>query len=98
MIIPYLWMKKILKAILFDLDDTLYLERDFVKSGFKTVASLIQNNNGIDKEVVFNRLLSIFNSGERKNIFDSYINEFGEINYTINELVNLYRSHVPNIH
>ena len=91
-------MKKILKAILFDLDDTLYLERDFVKSGFKTVASLIQNNNGIDKEVVFNRLLSIFNSGERKNIFDSYINEFGEINYTINELVNLYRSHVPNIH
>ena len=91
-------MKKILKAILFDLDDTLYLERDFVKSGFKTVASLIQNNNGIDKEVVFNRLLSIFNSGERKNIFDSYINEFGEINYNINELVNLYRSHVPNIH
>ena len=57
MIIHYLWMKKILKAILFDLDDTLYLERDFVKSGFKTVASLIQNNNGIDKEVVFNRLL-----------------------------------------
>ena len=98
MIIPYLWMKKILKAILFDLDDTLYLERDFVKSGFKTVATLIQNDNGIDKEVVFNRLLSIFNSGERKNIFDSYINEFGEINYNINELVNLYRSHVPNIH
>ena len=98
MIILYLWMKEKLKAILFDLDDTLYLERDFVKSGFKTVSSLIQNNNGIDKEVVFNRLLSIFNSGERKNIFDSYINEFGEINYTINELVNLYRSHVPNIH
>ena len=40
-------MKKILKAILFDLDDTLYLERDFVKSGFKSVASLIQNDNGI---------------------------------------------------
>ena len=97
MIIHYLWMKKILKAILFDLDDTLYLEKDFVKSGFKTVATLIQNDNGIDKEEVFNRLLSIFNSGERKNIFDSYINEFGETNYTINELVNLYRSHVPNI-
>ena len=90
-------MKKIVKAILFDLDDTLYLERDFVKSGFKSVASLIQNDNGIDKEVVYNRFWSIFNSGERKNIFDNYINEFGEINYTINQLVNLYRSHVPNI-
>ena len=97
MIIHYLWMKKILKAILFDLDDTLYLERDFVKSGFKTVATLIQNDNGIDKEVVYNRFWSIFNSGERKNIFDSYISEFGKINYTINELVNIYRSHVPNI-
>ena len=97
MIIHYLWMKKILKAILFDLDDTLYLERDFVKSGFKTVATLIQNDNGIDKEVVYNRFWSIFNSGERKNIFDTYINEFGEINYTINELVNIYRSHVPKI-
>ena len=97
MIIPYLWMKKILKAILFDLDDTLYLEKDFVKSGFKTVATLIQNDNGIDKEVVYNRFWSIFNSGERKNIFDSYISEFGKINYTINELVNIYRSHVPNI-
>ena len=97
MIIHYLWMKKILKAILFDLDDTLYLEKDFVKSGFKTVATLIQNDNGIDKEVVYNRLWSIFNSGERKNVFDSYISEFGEINYTINELVNLYRSNFPNI-
>ena len=97
MIIHYLWMKKILKAILFDLDDTLYLEKDFVKSGFKTVATLIQNDNGIDKEVVYNRFWSIFNSGERKNIFDSYISEFGKINYTINELVNIYRSHIPNI-
>ena len=97
MIIHYLWMKKILKAILFDLDDTLYLERDFVKSGFKTVATLIQNDNGIDKEVVYNRFWSIFNNGERKNIFDSYISEFGKINYTIDELVNIYRSHVPNI-
>ena len=97
MIIHYLWMKKILKAILFDLDDTLYLERDFVKSGFKTVATLIQNDNGIDKEVVYNRFWSIFNSGERKKIFDSYISEFGKINYTIDELVNIYRSHVPNI-
>ena len=40
-------MKKKLKAILFDLDDTLYLEKDFVKSGFKAVASFIQNDNGI---------------------------------------------------
>ena len=70
MIILYLWMKEKLKAILFDLDDTLYLEKDFVKSGFKSVASFIQNDNGINEEVVYDRLWSIFNSGEREKIFD----------------------------
>jgi len=97
MIILYLWMKEKLKAILFDLDDTLYLERDFVKSGFKAVASFIQNNNGIDEDIVYDNLLSIFNSGKRKNIFDTYISKFGEINFSINKLVDIYRSHVPNI-
>ena len=53
-------MKKILKAILFDLDDTLYLERDFVKSGFKSVASLIQDDNqDISKEDINRKINSI---------------------------------------
>jgi len=90
-------MKEKLKAILFDLDDTLYLERDFVKSGFKAVSSFIQNKDGINEEVIYDRLWSIFNSGKRKNIFDYYINEFEELNYSIEELVKLYRMHIPNI-
>jgi len=90
-------MKEKLKAILFDLDDTLYMEREFVKSGFKAVASFIQNDNGIDEDIVYDNLLSIFNSGKRKNIFDTYISKFGKINFSISELVDLYRSHLPNI-
>ena len=97
MIILFLWMKEKLKAILFDLDDTLYMEREFVKSGFKAVASFIQNDNGIDEDIVYDNLLSIFNSGKRKNIFDTYISKFGKINFSISELVDLYRSHLPNI-
>ena len=97
MIILFLWMKEKLKAILFDLDDTLYMEKEFVKSGFKAVASFIQNDNGIDEDIVYDNLLSIFNSGKRKNIFDTYISKFGKINFSISELVDLYRSHLPNI-
>ena len=97
MIIRYLLMKKKLKAILFDLDDTLFLEKDFVKSGFKAVASYIHNKNGIDEKIIFNDLFSIFNSGKRKNIFDLYIKEFGDNSYSINEMVDLYRSHIPDI-
>ena len=33
-------MKKY-KVVLFDLDDTLYLERDYVYSGYKVVANFI---------------------------------------------------------
>lgn len=97
MIIQYLLMKKKLKAILFDLDDTLFLEKDFVKSGFKAVASHIQNNNGKDEKIIFNNLWSIFNSGKRKNIFDLYVKKFGNNSYSINEMVDLYRAHIPNI-
>ena len=60
MIILFLLMKEKLKAILFDLDDTLYLERDFVKSGFKAISVIIQEDNGISERVVFDRLWSIF--------------------------------------
>ena len=90
-------MKKRLKAILFDLDDTLFLEKDFVKSGFKAVASYIHNRNGIDEKIIFKNLWSIFSSGKRKNIFDLYVKKFGNNRYSINEMVDLYRSHMPDI-
>jgi len=97
MITLFLLMKEKLKAILFDLDDTLYLERDFVKSGFKAVASFIQSDKEIDEDIVYDSLWSVFKTGKRKKIFDYFINEFEEIDYSINELVNLYRTHMPNI-
>ena len=34
--------KDLIKVIIFDLDDTLYLERTFVESGFKAVAEYIE--------------------------------------------------------
>ena len=69
MITLFLLMKEKLKAILFDLDDTLYLERDFVKSGFKAVASFIQNDNGMDEDIVYCNLWSIFKTGKRRKIY-----------------------------
>ena len=63
-------MKKRLKAILFDLDDTLFLEKDFVKSGFKAVASYIHNKNGIDEKMVtVKRICSQFLSISSKSLF-----------------------------
>ena len=64
-----------LKAILFDLDDTLYLERDFVKSGFRAVAWWLQQENGLPEKETFTRLWSMFTSGERGDLFDRLLGD-----------------------
>ena len=46
-------------AILFDLDDTLFDEMQFIKGGFKAVSSYISKNNNIDQRVVYQLLLDV---------------------------------------
>ena len=41
-----------IRAILFDLDDTLYDEMHFVKGGFKAVSLYISKNANIDQNIV----------------------------------------------
>ena len=45
-------------VVVFDLDDTLYLERDFVRSGFRAVAALFGRE--LETEV-YRRLVDLFN-------------------------------------
>ncbi|MDB5525364.1 MAG: putative hydrolase of the superfamily, partial [Rhizobium sp.] len=35
-------------VLVFDLDDTLYLERDFARSGFRATGDWLKNTMGID--------------------------------------------------
>lgn len=41
--------KKRVRGVIFDLDDTLYLERDYVKSGFQAVADYLGDSDAIDE-------------------------------------------------
>jgi putative hydrolase of the HAD superfamily len=88
-----------LKAIVFDLDDTLYSERDFVLSGFKAVASWASINLGISKQVGYTTLFNLYREGVKNNTFDRWL--------TIHKidrpelvpiLLDIYRRHDPNIH
>lgn len=47
-------------AIVFDLDDTLYPERDFVVSGFRAISAIVEREIG---ESVFERLIELFDAG-----------------------------------
>jgi putative hydrolase of the HAD superfamily len=84
----------------FDLDDTLYDEIDYCKSGFKAVAEHLVNKFGSpDSKDVYESFWKQFTSGRRGKIFDIALNEVG-ISFDaqlINELVDVYRNHQPDI-
>jgi putative hydrolase of the HAD superfamily len=87
------------RAISFDLDDTLYPERDFVLSGFRAVARWADSNLGISFEEGFAVLDRLFKKGARENTFNQWLSvqglDFDE--NLIQKLIKVYRSHKPEI-
>jgi len=86
--------------VVFDLDDTLYDEIEYCKSGFRAVAEFLAEPPGAPpSEHIFCALWEQFATGNRTKIFNAALDEL-EISYDdkrIGELVNVYRSHIPNI-
>ncbi len=84
-------------AIVFDLDDTLYLERDFVRSGYLACSELLKQKLGVSgfEDACWRR----FTAGQRQRIFNDSLVELGfdaEF-HIVDELVSTYRNHDPNI-
>jgi putative hydrolase of the HAD superfamily len=84
-------------CIAFDLDDTLFLERDYVRSGFAAVGKWARAQFGLTSfaECAWN----LFQQGSRGNIFDLALEEASlpAPRETIEKMVRVYRSHVPEI-
>ncbi len=86
-----------IKGILFDLDDTLYNESDFVKSGFAAVAKELEFR-GVGKSAKIQKLLESFHFNESRNfVFNKAADELNFPITWINELVDIYRLHHPAI-
>ncbi|MFC1768273.1 HAD family hydrolase [Nanoarchaeota archaeon] len=85
-----------IKAIIFDLDDTLYLERDFVYSGFNAVANHIHSTLNIPIEGILDSLKKGFDDGIRNKNFNELIDK-KNLQIDVNELVSIYRDHTPEI-
>ena len=88
-----------IRALLFDLDDTLYDEKQFVQSGFIIVAEFIECKLKINKENFYKILTDIFNNGSRGNIFNLAL-ERVNVAYEediIQSMVKIYREHNPKI-
>jgi haloacid dehalogenase superfamily, subfamily IA, variant 1 with third motif having Dx(3-4)D or Dx(3-4)E len=79
-------------SIIFDLDDTLYKEIDYVKSGFNCVATYVSNTSQLLKDDLLESLLSFFDSGE--NAFAKLIEAYN-LSCSIDDMLKQYRSHIP---
>ena len=77
-------------VIVFDLDDTLYDEKEFVKSGFLEISDYLGDKKYF--EFMWNEFLT---NGSGK-IFDKLIEKFN-LKYNIETLIEIYRFHRPKI-
>lgn len=76
--------------IVFDLDDTLYPERDFAISGFRAVGIWLGRDDFAD------RCRTLFDDGCRGDIFDRALAGSG-LSVRMEALVEVYRDHDPRI-
>ena len=85
-------------GVVFDMDDTLYLERDYVKSGFQAVAAAVAGPK-VSEEDAFALLWGHFEVGTRGTTFNELLARYPELgeSFAISDLVTLYREHAPTI-
>ena len=81
------------KVVVFDLEDTLYLEIDFLKSGYHAVADYLSKSVGIHD--LYAEMIKVYQAGE-KDVFQKVLNHH-HLNIDKSELLDIYRYHFPQI-
>lgn len=78
------------KCIVFDLDDTLVYEVDFLKSAFIEISNFIAP---LSSNLLFNKMISWYLNGQ--NVFDELLNLYPEL--VNDDLLFVYRNHKPTL-
>ena len=91
-------------TVVFDLDDTLYDEIDYCKSGFTAAAEFLAAVPKMPSaEHIFEVFWKQFTTGNRKETFNTALEELGiasaeaDSDKLITYLIKVYRNHVPKI-
>ncbi|MCL6611787.1 MAG: HAD family hydrolase [Peptococcaceae bacterium] len=84
-------------VIVFDLDDTLYEERSFVRSGFKKVANYLYCKHLIPEDESYAYMLKKLEMG-RGRVFDDVLIKYNLYSKTeVKKCLFIYRNHKPDI-
>ncbi len=86
------------KAVIFDLDDTLYPERAYAWSGFEVVAVTFQDRLG-DPEQAAAQMRRLFDTQNRRRVFNAILEECGlpEDIRLVEAMIETFRTHAPTI-
>lgn len=86
-----------IKAVVFDLDDTLYMEKEYVFSGFQEVDLWVQRHCKV--QGFFEKAILLFNQGHRGHIFNEALDLLNiNIEYgMVLQMIKVYREHLPKI-
>lgn len=76
-------------VIVFDLDDTLYNELDYLQSAYKSIAQFIEPD---DWKRLYSEMFSLYRN--KINVFESVASAY---NTKVSELIDRYRNHEPDI-
>jgi putative hydrolase of the HAD superfamily len=85
------------RAVLFDLDDTLYPYRAFVRSGFRAVACRLATERRIPAATVLRVLRRALISGQRGRELQELCARFELPASLVGSLANLIREHTPSL-
>lgn len=83
---------------IFDLDDTLYDERQYVDSGLRAVACFVANRWQLDEDISYQTMQQLLDSRGRGRIFDDLLAAHGlATKANVKACVSCYRLHQPQI-
>lgn len=81
------------RVVVFDLDDTLYKEQDYLQSAYCEIAAVVESRYGAPRNIC-DKMFRWWQKGD--NVFQQLIDTY-KLELTINELLTIYRSHIPAI-
>jgi len=84
-------------GLIFDLDDTLYPERQFIRSGFRAVALRVEQSHGVPAAAALATLLGALRRGNRAHALQAMCAAHGLPSSLVPELVEVIRAHAPSL-
>lgn len=78
-----------IKAVIFDLDDTLFMEDEYVKCAMRSVADMIEQRTGLLR--VYDSLIALY-IRNRYNVFDRFINQNDIKSINVNDMLYTYKN------